>query len=206
MEKIRKERLTDRKRAAVVEAAIDEFSKNGFEQTSMDRIAEAARVSKRTVYNHFPSKDELFRAIIDRLREHALETKVVKYSRKRSLQSQLKKVGRSYATMITHKEFNRVSRIALSRFIKSPDIGSVAIQGLSAITHPISQWLEDAKKDRRMDFKNAEDVADMFAAVIKEFAFWPQMLCDAAPLDDAELDKVTSNAAAMILSQYGTEP
>ena len=26
----------------------------------MDRIAAAAGVSKRTVYNHFPSKDELF--------------------------------------------------------------------------------------------------------------------------------------------------
>ena len=50
-------RLTDRKREAIIQAAIAEFRDNGFKVTSMDRIAARAEVSKRTVYNHFPSKD-----------------------------------------------------------------------------------------------------------------------------------------------------
>ncbi|MFP4904840.1 TetR/AcrR family transcriptional regulator, partial [Paraburkholderia sp. BR14261] len=45
------QRLTDRKRAAIVAAAIDEFLASGFDATSMDRIAARANVSKRTVYN-----------------------------------------------------------------------------------------------------------------------------------------------------------
>ena len=45
------------KRAAVIEAATEEFLSRGFSGTSMDRIAEVANVSKRTVYDHFPSKD-----------------------------------------------------------------------------------------------------------------------------------------------------
>ena len=53
---VRPPRLTERKRAAIVEAAIDEFRASGYEATSMDRIAARAEVSKRTVYNHFPSK------------------------------------------------------------------------------------------------------------------------------------------------------
>ena len=44
-------RLTDRKREAIVAAAITEFRANGFEVTSMDKIAATAGVSKRTVYN-----------------------------------------------------------------------------------------------------------------------------------------------------------
>ncbi|WP_390888393.1 TetR/AcrR family transcriptional regulator, partial [Leclercia adecarboxylata] len=51
-------RLTDRKRAAILEAAVAEFRAFGFAGTSMDRIAATAEVSKRTVYNHFASKDE----------------------------------------------------------------------------------------------------------------------------------------------------
>ncbi|MCF5632840.1 TetR family transcriptional regulator, partial [Pseudomonas syringae] len=51
-------RLTDQKREAIVLAAIAEFGDRGFEITSMDRIAARAEVSKRTVYNHFPSKEE----------------------------------------------------------------------------------------------------------------------------------------------------
>ena len=57
-------RLTDRKRDAIVQAAIVEFRANGFVATSVDKVAARAEVSKRTLYNHFPSKDELFAAIL----------------------------------------------------------------------------------------------------------------------------------------------
>lgn len=48
-------------------AAIAEFRDNGFEVTSMDKIAATAGVSKRTVYNHFQSKEELFTEILHKL-------------------------------------------------------------------------------------------------------------------------------------------
>lgn len=55
-----RQRLTDRKRVAIIDAAIEEFLAAGYDATSMDRIAARANVSKRTVYNHFPSKEALF--------------------------------------------------------------------------------------------------------------------------------------------------
>ncbi len=53
----------DAKRQAIIGAATSEFLQNGYEAASMDAIAATAEVSKRTVYNHFPSKRELFRAV-----------------------------------------------------------------------------------------------------------------------------------------------
>ena len=47
----------ERKYAAILKAAVAAFRKNGYASTSMDQIAADAGVSKRTVYNHFPSKD-----------------------------------------------------------------------------------------------------------------------------------------------------
>ena len=43
------QRLTERKREAIVQAAIAEFRVSGFDITSMDKIAATAGVSKRTV-------------------------------------------------------------------------------------------------------------------------------------------------------------
>ena len=40
------------------------FLTEGFERTSMDSIAQAAGVSKQTVYSHFANKDDLFRSCI----------------------------------------------------------------------------------------------------------------------------------------------
>ncbi|MEM8735651.1 MAG: helix-turn-helix domain-containing protein, partial [Planctomycetota bacterium] len=60
-------RLTDRKRAAILGAAVREFCDRGFYAASMNRIAELAEVSKRTLYKHFESKETLFEAIIEEL-------------------------------------------------------------------------------------------------------------------------------------------
>ena len=61
--------LTNEKRAQIIEAAVSEFQELGFTGASMDRVAARADVSKRTVYNHFESKEALFRAILDLMAE-----------------------------------------------------------------------------------------------------------------------------------------
>lgn len=77
------QRLTDRKRVAVVSAAIEEFLAAGFDATSMDRIAARANVSKRTVYNHFPSKEALFAEILRQLWDASHSGEAFAYRRRR---------------------------------------------------------------------------------------------------------------------------
>jgi TetR/AcrR family transcriptional repressor of mexJK operon len=55
----------DAKETAIVNAARTTFLARGFDAASMDAIALAAGVSKRTVYNRFRSKEELFAAAIN---------------------------------------------------------------------------------------------------------------------------------------------
>jgi len=47
-------------RRAIEEAAIDLFSRKGFDATSMEDIASAAGVGKATIYGYFPAKDDIF--------------------------------------------------------------------------------------------------------------------------------------------------
>lgn len=46
------------------QVAIDLFQKFGFEKTSMDEIAKKAHRAKRSIYNHYNSKEELFCAAV----------------------------------------------------------------------------------------------------------------------------------------------
>ena len=52
-------------RRRIVDAAYEVFYKGGFARAGMDAIAEAAGVTKRTLYYHFPSKDTLLAAVLD---------------------------------------------------------------------------------------------------------------------------------------------
>lgn len=60
----RRRGLSQAKNRAILEAAARVFLESGFHQASMDRIAQKARVSKQTVYNHYRAKEDLFTAII----------------------------------------------------------------------------------------------------------------------------------------------
>src|SRR5579872_5630953 len=62
-------------REAIVEAAERLFLQRGFGAVSMDDLAEAAGVARRTLYNQFASKEEIFREMLARVSgqlEHAL--------------------------------------------------------------------------------------------------------------------------------------
>jgi len=73
----------------IVEAAVKLFAGRGFHRTSMRAIAAAAGVSIGAIYHHFPSKDDVFLAI---LREE--------YERRRTAIEQLKEEGLAPKEMI----------------------------------------------------------------------------------------------------------
>ena len=54
-------------REAIVEAAERLFLERGFGAVSMDELAEAAGVARRTLYNQFASKEEIFREMLLRV-------------------------------------------------------------------------------------------------------------------------------------------
>ncbi|OMI40158.1 TetR/AcrR family transcriptional regulator [Streptomyces sparsogenes] len=57
------------KRQAILEAAVAVFLREGYTRASVDVIADEARVSKQTVYNHFGDKQRLFLAAVEGERE-----------------------------------------------------------------------------------------------------------------------------------------
>ncbi len=56
-------------RERILEAAEQLFAEKGFHETAMDEIVKTAKISKGGVYFHFPSKEKLFFAMLDRLAE-----------------------------------------------------------------------------------------------------------------------------------------
>ncbi len=55
----------DQRRAQLLEAANDVFTTKGYHAAAMDDIADAAGVSKPVLYQHFPSKLDLYLALLD---------------------------------------------------------------------------------------------------------------------------------------------
>ena len=58
-------RSAERTRQAILDAAYVLFRRKGYTRVSMDEIAGATKVTKRTLYYHFDSKDALLAAVLE---------------------------------------------------------------------------------------------------------------------------------------------
>ena len=61
------------RREAILDAALEEFSVNGFHETSLEGVADRAGISKALIYEHFPSKRDLHEALLGRYVHELLE-------------------------------------------------------------------------------------------------------------------------------------
>lgn len=55
---------------AIYNSAIEVFSKYGYNKSTMDQIAESAKVAKGTLYYHFKNKEQIFNYIIEEGMKH----------------------------------------------------------------------------------------------------------------------------------------
>jgi AcrR family transcriptional regulator len=54
------------RRAAILDAALEVFSRSGYHGASIDEIAQEAGISKALIYEHFPSKKDLHASLLER--------------------------------------------------------------------------------------------------------------------------------------------
>ena len=67
-------RRSEARPGEIVQAALDLFVEKGFTATRMDEIAARAGVTKGTVYLYFPSKEDLFHAVVEEMMGSQMET------------------------------------------------------------------------------------------------------------------------------------
>ena len=88
----------DARRLATVEAASAVFLRYGYARTTMAELAAAAALSRPTLYELFPGKDDLFGAVIDRLSQQTLQRYRDTLPRRKTLRRKLHGFCRDWAT------------------------------------------------------------------------------------------------------------
>jgi TetR/AcrR family transcriptional regulator of autoinduction and epiphytic fitness len=196
------QRLTERKREAILQAAIAEFRSSGFEITSMDKIAATAGVSKRTVYNHFPSKEELFAEILNRLWNSITAEQDMPYSPQKPLRDQLQTLLQAKLHMLADENFLDLARIAIAATIHSPERAQDMVARMGQREEGLTAWIRLAQADGRLKPVEPAFAAQQMHGLLKTFAFWPQVSMGQPSLTQDEQTQVIESALDMFLSRY----
>ncbi len=196
------QRLTDRKREAIIQAAIAEFRANGFDITSMDKIAATAGVSKRTVYNHFPSKEELFAEILNQLWTRVTAEQETPYRADQPLRAQLRLQLMAKLQMLGDDNFLDLARVAIAATIHSPERAQDMVARLGEREESLTVWIRAAQADGRLKAVDPAFAAQQVQGLLKSFAFWPQVSMGLPGLSADMQGSVVESALDMFLACY----
>ena len=143
-------RLTDRKRLAILAAAAEQFRTLGYEATSMDSIAAVAGVSKRTVYNHFPSKDELFGEMLVQLFTRSAADLDLPYRGDASLRAQLTELMTIKIRGLADQDFLDLARVAIGEAMHAPERVRPIVARLNEREEGVTAWIRAAQQDGKL--------------------------------------------------------
>ena len=195
-------RLTDRKRQAILTAAADQFRANGFEASSMDKIAASAGVSKRTVYNHFPSKENLFAETLIELYSGSATILEVPYRSDAPLREQLTALMALKAASMADPQFLALSKVAIAEAVHAPERVRPLVARLGEREQGVTTWIRAAQADGRIKAGDPEFAAALLQGQVKALAFWPQMTLNVPPLTPAQQAALVEAAVSMFLSYF----
>jgi TetR/AcrR family transcriptional regulator of autoinduction and epiphytic fitness len=195
-------KLTDRKREAIVQAATALFRAHGFDGTSMDKVSAAADVSKRTLYNHFPSKEELFAEILRQLWQSSAAQLEQAYRPDRPLREQLMALAQQKMALLNDDDFLDLARVAIAATIHSPERAQEMLQRLGDKESGLLAWIREARRDGRLQSCDPVQAAQQLEALLKGFAFWPQVAMGQPKLGPRAQREVCSEAVALFLARY----
>lgn len=200
-------RHTDKKREAILQAAIAEFCCCGYESTSMDKIAASAEVSKRTVYNHFPSKEALFDAILEQLWETAVVANSICYQPELSLAAQLRAFLQRNMELFCDPNFIKLARVVVAATIHAPERARDMVERVVKNEMGIVGWIRAAQADGKLKGgAEAGWMGDLLVGMMKSLAFWPQVIMGQEMLTEASRQAAVETVLRMFLAVFAVEP
>lgn len=197
---------SERKRESIIAAARRAFQDVGVQATSMDTIAELANVSKRTVYNHFATKEDLVLHLLSELWERSMVQVDVAYRPDLPLAGQLRMLVRAEVDLVTAADFLGLARVAAGYFLYQPGKLKREMDKLSTVETGLHRWLQAAVDDGRIVPVDIEFAIGQLHSLVKGSAYWPQLHGYQAELDDKQKDQLTDETVAMFLSRYEVRP
>jgi len=168
----------ERKHAAVLSAARKVFLNHGFEGASMDEVAKVASVSKKTIYDHFGNKENLFQSIVVEHWNIVFDkNKPLFFAESKSITKDLTNFANIFLDFLYQQETIDLFRLLISESHRFPNIlDKLLVNDKAPFTRELTKYLEAKKKKNELQIKDLDRSASYFMGLLKEYHFWPMML------------------------------
>lgn len=168
--------LSERKRESIIKNATILFRKKGFGASSMDEISHAAKVSKRTLYNHFPTKKILFREIVK------IEWQKVRYPRRHSSkgldpEEVFTDIMKHSLKVLFSPRMADLQKLVVAESDKFPELKSLQTRyGAEPLFNYFREYVKKLGRTGVLNIDRPGLAAAQYLGLVKEYIYWPWFL------------------------------
>ena len=198
-----KKRDTSKKREQIFEAAVKVFSEAGYDAASMDAIADTAGISKRTIYNHYPSKRDLYLYLLGRFVDKVSGAKHLRYDPVLPLADQLEQILRAEMIILEDPVWLGFAFSVYQFLQKEPSVGSEIARTSSGKEEALQAWLTAACDDGRLCIDEQEKAGALLWTIHEGVVLIPAILTRS--VDPELVDYQVKEIIRMFLCRYSPD-
>ncbi|UZE25933.1 TetR/AcrR family transcriptional regulator [Pseudomonas sp. B21-056] len=188
----------------IVDAACELFVELGFQATTMDKVAQRAKISKLSIYRHFENKEALFSAAIA-AHCHPFAPQALFEDFNGSAEDQLMEVGSSLLRTLLSPDVRSVEAMIMADKTNQKSLSERQYEaGPAYVIAQIEALLRQLHAKAVLNVPDPRQSARLFAALIKGSDLLIIARFDEARAeDDNEIESYCRSAVAMFVAAHG---
>lgn len=170
-------------REKILNAAEDVFSEKGYHDSLMDDIVVASDTSKGGLYFHFPSKETLFMALLDRLAESLLADVEKEIEKNKGAVAKIQAALEAVMTALSKRR--RLAKILLRQGHGLPKFEEKRLEMFDKFAGLIERYLQEAVDEGSIPPLNAKITAYAWLGALNELVTRWLFLKAPHPIDES---------------------
>jgi TetR/AcrR family transcriptional repressor of mexJK operon len=194
--------LSEPKRKAIIAAAREAFLRDGY-GVSMDAVATAASVSKQTIYNHFGSKEELFKAVVDEVAAQLLAPLADPQTTSAAPRDALTDFGLTYLRLLLAPSSLALHRIIIAEAPRFPNLTrAIFSSGPDRAITSLAAHLAEADRRGLLRVPDPERSAEQFFGMVNGFSQLRALMLVRSDVDEGCLRQTVDYAVATFIRAH----
>lgn len=191
------------KRRDVLDAGTEEFLEKGYAGTTLAMIAERAQVSTATVFKHFPTKADIFGAIMGEVFGNDADALPIAIE-VGNPRAGLLEIGIDYANLLRDPKVRALFRVMIAEVPRFPELGRELYEkGKLPYLTRLQDYIRAEIAAGTMKIDNVDLAVRQFLGMINDIVFWPHMLIVDLSETEEEAQAVVAGAVETMLRAYG---
>ncbi len=190
----------EQRKAKILSAATKLFLSDGYGETSIDAIVEKSGGSKATLYSYYPTKADLFRAVVDSIvtTQEGPELRSLD-----NVRDTLVTFAEHRLAIVLSRNHRALMRLIISERDRFPDIARMYYEQGPLHSHMVLRdYFEVLIERGLLDIRSADEACEFFRGMLMHQRYIEQLYLDASPLSAEEIGVKARHVVDRFLEAY----